>query len=289
MDTTHWLGALGDEFVRGDVTAGAVVDRGLADLVREVPGFTTPSELAVLRSAARHMPGDETYLEVGTFKGRSICAAMMDAPGGDFVAVENFQEFGMVGEDARRELLDHVRERGEGRRLRLVDGDCFDVLARPGLVEKPVGVYFYDGAHTGLAHWLALAVAEPLLADEALVLIDDASWPMVRRATERYIAARPEWEVLLDLRARCQDDPIWANGLLVLRHRRRDQGSGLTVGARLLRRFQVHMRGPATGLIWRALHRFPQLVPLAKRLVPKRSRSVPPAGSGAELSGGDMR
>jgi len=37
----------------------------------------------------------------------------------------------------------------------------------------------------------------------------------------------------------------------------------------------VHARGPATSLVWRALHRFPGLVPLAKRVVPKSSRTVP--------------
>ena len=52
---------------------------------------------------------------------------------------------------------------------------------KPGVVPEPVGVYFYDGGHTWLAHYLALGVAEPLLADEALVLVDDASWPLVAR------------------------------------------------------------------------------------------------------------
>ena len=273
MNIDAFLEALPDAFI-GDLADGGVADGRLMDLAEEVPGFTTPSELAVLATAARLLPLDEVYLEVGAFKGRSICAAMIDAPDRDFVAIENFLEFGMLGREARAELLTHVRQRGDGRNLRLVEGDCFDVMSRPAFLEKKIGVYFYDGAHSGLAHWLALAVVEPLLADEALVLVDDASWPVVRRATDRYTVGRPGWSVVADLRAKQQDDPVWANGLLVMRFRRVAAVRPLSSAVQVRRRFQVHVRGPATAVVWRLLKRFPQLVPLAKRLVPRRSRSV---------------
>src|SRR6266508_3330671 len=51
--------------------------------------------------------------------------------------------------------------------------DCFRLLRRERLLEAPVGVYFYDGAHGRLPHYLALGVAEPWLADRALVVVDD--------------------------------------------------------------------------------------------------------------------
>jgi hypothetical protein len=150
------------------------------------------------------------------------------------------------------------------------------VLARRDAVPAPVGVYFYDGAHTGLAHYLALGVVEPLLADEAVVLVDDASWPMVAAATRRYIDRHQGWTVLRDVRAAADHDERWANGLLVLRYRRPPGGPRVMArDVRWRRLLQVHARGPATSLVWRALHRFPGLVPLAKRVVPKSSRTVP--------------
>jgi len=243
-----------------------------------VPGFTTPLELAVLRLAASLLPPDEAYLEVGTFKGRSTCAAALDASGGSFYAVEAFTEFGMVAGSARAELRGALDRWAPGGRVHLLDGDCFDLLARRHALDLPVGVYFYDGAHTGLAHYLALGVAEPLLADEALVLVDDATWPMVADATARYLARHPGWDVLHDFRADRDDDPRWANGLLVLRFRR---PAGATLGmapdVRWRRHLQVRLRGPATSLVWHSLHRFPGLVPFAKRLAPSRSRRVRPA------------
>ena len=187
MDTKAFLAALDGAF-DGRPELGVPLDPRYAAVADDVTGFTTPAELAVLNLAARMLPEGEAYLEVGTFKGRSLCGALVDAPHRRYVAVENFMEFGMLGAEARRELVGNLeRYAGDRNDVRLLEGDCFKLLARPDAVGEPVGVYFYDGAHTGMAHYLALGVVEPLLADEALVLVDDASWPMVARATTAYV------------------------------------------------------------------------------------------------------
>ncbi len=276
MDTAAFLDAMPAAF-DGDIAKGRPVDPRYDEIAERVAGFTTPGELAVLHLAASRLPAGEAYLEVGTYKGRSICAALLDAPPERlFVSVENFTEFGMVGEAARTELLANLGHYSSGHdAFRLVDGDCFAVLARAGVLDRPVGVYFYDGAHTGMAHFLALGVVEPLLADEALVLVDDATWPMVREATLRYVHRHAGWSVLTTLDAASDHDPLWANGLMILSYRR-PPGTRRLIPAdtRWRRSVQVYARGPATKVIWRTLDRFPQLVPVAKRLVPKRSRQV---------------
>lgn len=278
MDTAAFAAEL-DGLFAGPLEDGVPADGRFAEVTERVSGFSTPAELAVLNHAAARLPAGEAYLEVGTFKGRSLAGALLDAPDRAFVAVENFQEFGMLAVESRAELDSVVTEYGDGRRLTLHDGDCFRVLARAGAVPEPVGVYFYDGAHTGLAHYLALGVVEPLLADEALVLVDDATWPMVAESTRRYLARHPGWTVLRDIRAASDHDPRWANGLLVLAyHRPAGAARAMAPDVRWRRLLQVYARGPATGLIWRTLHRFPGLVPLAKRLVPGRSRTVSSAG-----------
>jgi hypothetical protein len=275
VDTSAFAAAV-DGLFAGPLDDGVPTDPRFAGITADVAGHSTPAELAVLNLAARLLPPGEAYLEVGSLKGRSMAGTLLDAPDRAYVAVESFREFGMLAEASRAELADNLRRYGAGHRLTLHDGDCFAVLARPGAVPEPVGVYFYDGAHTGLAHYLALGVAEPLLADEALVLVDDSSYPMVAAATRRYLAAHPGWTVLRDIRASTDHDPRWANGLLVLAYQRPAGGvRGLTADVRWRRLLQVYARGPATSLVWRALNRWPGLVPLATRLVPKRSRTVP--------------
>lgn len=276
MDTHAFLARL-DEVFAGDPQLGAVRDPRFAGVVADVAGFSTAAELAVLNLAARLLPEDEVYLEVGVFKGRSVCGALVDAPDRTYLAIENFMEFGMVGEDARRELCTNLSEHASDFDVRLLQGDCFQILNDPSSMPGPVGVYFYDGVHTGLAHHLALALVQPLLADEALVLVDDASWPMVRRATLRFLADRADWTVLQDFRAETDDDPVWANGLMVLRYRRTHRSApGVDARTRVRRQLQVRVRGPFASTVWRTLHRHPGLVPIAKRLVPTRSRTITP-------------
>ncbi len=240
MDTAAFAAAL-DGMFDGPLADGVPRDARFAAVAAEVPGFTTPAELAVLNLAARMLPAGEAYLEVGTFKGRSLCGTLLDAPDRSYLAVENFQEFGMVAGSSRAELARHLDRYVAGHRLVLHDADCFRLLARPDPVPEPVGVYFYDRRHPG-------------------------------------------WTELRDIRAPRDHDSRWANGMLLLAYRRPPGAAHRMTGdVRWRRAVQVHLRAPATALVWRSLHRLPWLVPLAKRLVPKRSRTVP-AGVGADGS-----
>lgn len=278
MDCSAFVAQI-DTLFDGALADGQPRDARFAAIAEDVAGFCTPAELAVVNAAARALPEGEAYLEVGTFKGRSICAAALDSPRRRLFAVENFQEFGMLSESAKEELQANLRRHTTGATLELLEGDCFRLLARRDAIGEPVGVYFYDGAHTWLAHYLALGVIEPLLADEALVLVDDASWPVVGRATRAYLARHRGWQVLRDIRAERDHDHRWANGLMVIGFSRpagaRSGRRGMSWDVRILRVVQTQLAGRWEALVWRALHRFQWLVPVARRLVPKRSHTVP--------------
>lgn len=276
MDTGRFLAAVPDLF-DGDPLTGAPQDRRWADLVsgpQQVSGFTGPNELAVLNLAARLLPADEVYLEVGTFKGRSLCAAVQDAGDQKFVAMENFLEFGMAGREARAELEANLQQHAADADVQLLEGDCFKLMVEPDLLPGPVGVYFYDGEHTLLSHYLALAVVEPLLADEALVLVDDATWPVVQRAHSAFLKRHPGWRLAAEWDAREADDPLWSNGLHALTFRRvgRHQGLGRTDEA--LRRYQAHVQDRLNSVAWKAASRFPGPAKEAARWVMGRSRRI---------------
>ena len=172
MKTSAFFEALPALFTP-DVQSGDPVDGSWKGLASQVAGYTAVNELAVLNEAARHLPEGEAYLEVGTFKGRSICAAVRGNAGKKFVVMENFMEFGMAGEMAREELMTNLAEHASDADVELLEGDCFKLMVEPGALDRPVGVYFYDGEHTLLSHYLALAAVEPedfvadILADPA--------------------------------------------------------------------------------------------------------------------------
>jgi predicted O-methyltransferase YrrM len=267
----------------GDLRADQPVDRRFRDVLADVPGMATEHKLALLNLAAAHLGPGEAYLEVGSFKGLSLIGAMLGNPGRRFYAIENFLEFNPDG-TARAELEANLARWAGSGRARVLEGDCFDLLRRGQGPEEPVGVYFYDGAHGRLPHYLALGVAEPWLADRALVVIDDASWPIVARATDRYVAAHPGYRLLFDLAADHEEDPRWWNGVRVYAFERspaRGQARrrvGLDTAWRLLA-YDLLYR-PAVRVAWKTLPRHPGLCAAVLKVVPLASRRVPVGDGG---------
>lgn len=276
MNVSAFLDEIDDLF-DGPAQTASPRDPSYLALCGDVEGMTTPNEIAVLNRAAQHLPSDEIYLEVGTYRGRSICGAVRGVEKTAFFAIENFVEFGMLGEESRTSLMGNLRKYASGKDVTLLEGDAFGLMTQSEVLTSPVGVYFYDGEHTTLAHYLALGVAEPLLADEALVLVDDASWPMVQSAHRKYIARHPGWTVERRFDAAEQDDPHWANGLHVLRYRR-PAGANRTLSGdvRALLFVQRFVVGPSRKAVWKTLHRYPKLAPLAKKVNPTASSTVRP-------------
>jgi predicted O-methyltransferase YrrM len=279
MDLEAFQGGLAGLF-GGDLRADHPVDRRFAAVLADVPGMATENKLALLNLAAAHLEPGEAYLEVGSFKGLSLIGAMLGNQGRRFYAIESFLEFNLDGDRARPELEANLARWVELDQVRLLEGDCFRLLRTGGRLEEPVGVYFYDGAHGRLPHYLALGVAERWLADRALVVIDDASWPIVSQATDRYLAAHPGYRLLFDLAAEHEEDPRWWNGVRVYAFERpvalgRDQAParGWDMAWRLLA-YDLLYR-PATRVAWKTLPRHPALCSTVLKVVPLASKRVP--------------
>ncbi|HEY6591351.1 MAG TPA: hypothetical protein VI751_10030, partial [Actinomycetota bacterium] len=129
-----------------------------------------------------------------------------------------------------------------------------------------------------------------------LVVIDDASWPIVARATDRYVAAHPGYRLLFDLAAEHEEDPRWWNGVHVYAFERppaearaggrRGVGGrhgpggrrGLDTAWRLLA-YDLLYR-PAMRAAWRTLPRHPGLCAAVLKVVPLASRRVPVGDGG---------
>lgn len=271
MDTSKFFAELPALFT-GDPQESDPVDGYWDTVKKDVAGYTSSNELAILNLAAQLMPADEAYLEVGTFKGRSLCGAVRDAGDKKFYAMENFMEFGMAGQEARAELFTNLETYGKDADVDLLEGDCFKLMVEPGTVDRPVGVYFYDGEHTLLSHYLALAVAEPLLADEALVLIDDATWPVVQRAHRLFLKRHQGWEISATWDAKEADDPRWANGLHALTFKR-VAPSRLSREDEAMRRYQTTVQDRVNAVAWKAADKMPGVVKAGAKVL-SRSRAI---------------
>ena len=238
-------------------------DRRFAELRAAISGQAVENTLAVLNFAGHHLEPGEVYLEAGALRGLSICAAALDNADGLFVTVDNFSQFGGPVDECRANI-----ETWTAGNVELVDSSVWDYIPR---ISAPVGVWFYDARHEWWDQWRALEMLKPFLADEALVLVDDASWREVGTANTAFVSAHPRFQFVARFRAARDSDPRWWNGLDVIAYRR----SLPAADQRLLRRAR---RRPLVmyGMCWRAFavtrHHVRHLPARARRAVGRLAR-----------------
>lgn len=191
------------------------------DLCPDVDGMMSIKKQRLLNLAFANLPSGEAYLEVGTFKGKSLISAMHGNPIRPVIACDNFNEFRDLGNDLGETRKNLARY---GLEERVTFWDCdFRSVYTPDRIPHPIGLYFYDGAHDYEAQYDAIALAEPFLADSALVLVDDWRYDVdsgsrAREATLNAIGKSPHaWELMYELPARFNGDrAMWWNGVGVL-------------------------------------------------------------------------
>jgi predicted O-methyltransferase YrrM len=200
------LPAVFDEFPGGQPR-----DPRFAELLEAVPGLAKPNNLALLNHAASLLPPGESYVEIGSLRGTSLIAAQLDNEG-DFVAIDSFEHPNASPEQLRQNLERH----GPAGRVTVLEGDAFELLRGGALDGRRVGVYYYDAFHSYEAQLDGLRLAEPHLADEALLIVDDSDWDQVGRATRDYLAEQPSARLALDLKGKDHGHPEWWEGVHVI-------------------------------------------------------------------------
>jgi hypothetical protein len=187
-------------------------DERFAAVLEEVPGLARPNNLALLNLAASCVPPGETYVEVGAFRGSSLIGALLDNDGVEFVAIDDFSHSG----SSREELERNLARFDLGGRVTILEGDAFELLPAGALAGQHVGVYYYDAAHTYEQQLDGLLLAEPYLADDALLIVDDTDWDFVDAAVRDYRAQRPNVTSLLRIEGKDKGQPWWWEGVEVM-------------------------------------------------------------------------
>ena len=186
-------------------------DERFAEVHAEVPNVARPNNLALLNAAASLLEGDEVYVELGTFHGASLIAALL----GNEARGIGVDRFGF--RDATRERAEaNLARYGVGDRAEILEGDAFDLLRGGALDGRTVGVYYYDAAHDYESHIQGLRLAEPHLAERALLIVDDSDWEQVGRATRDYLATQPRARLLLAVEGSSRGMPWWWEGMHVI-------------------------------------------------------------------------
>jgi len=166
----------------------------------------------IVNSIARCLKPGSLYLNVGTFEGFTFFSGLAGNPHITGIGVDNFSLYG-----GPRDKFNNGFERYKTESTHFYEMDFrayFENRHR-----EPIGFYFYDGPHDYQNQYDGVKLAEPYLARDAIILVDDTNDPEVRRATLDFIGERDEYRLLVDLRTARDEHPTFWNGLMVIGRR----------------------------------------------------------------------
>ena len=185
--------------------------RRFDDVLEGVPGLARENNLALLNLAASLLPEGESYVEVGSYRGTSLVAALRENDA-DAVAIDDFS----LGDGSREQLEANLARFGLAGRPEILEGDFEKILRGDALGGRRVGVYYYDAGHSYEQQLAGLRLIEPHLADEALLVVDDSDWERVERADRDYLASQPHARLLFDIPGDDKGFPHWWKGVHVI-------------------------------------------------------------------------
>jgi len=175
---------------------GLLSDKGKGVL----DGLSGRATVGALQRFVRWFAGreDVCYLEIGVFQGLSLLTVAIEFPDFPCFGIDNFSIL-----DPRGENLGIVQERVRklgARNAHLINHD-FEVSLEnlPDFIgDKKVGVFFIDGAHDYRSQLMALLLIKPHLADDAVIVIDDANYPDVRQSTRDFLLSHPDFKMVFE-------------------------------------------------------------------------------------------
>ena len=198
-------------------------DRFLAsffDSCFDIQGMCSIKKQMLLKIAASCINENEGYLEIGTYSGKSLISAMQSGSSASFYACDDFSEQ-ITTENTQEILMNNLSRYGFSEKVHFFNGD-FRRFMNNKFITVPISVYFYDGAHDLESQYDGIKYIEPLLADKAIVIIDDwrfgpDSTSYAKKGTELAVSeSNRSWELLYDLPSRFNGDlGMWWNGVAV--------------------------------------------------------------------------
>lgn len=189
-------------------------DTRFSEVLEKIDGMTTASVLQLLNHAVSCMEPGEIYCELGCLRGSTLVGALLGQKDKFAVAVDNFSEHD-PGHNYQM-LRSNLTKFNLDPQVAFYDRDFEKQLIDLRSDNRKIGVYFYDAAHDYRSQLMGLLLAVPLLAERALIIVDDTNGPPTRQGTLDFLAARPEAELLLDIRTPGNAHPSFWNGMVVI-------------------------------------------------------------------------
>ena len=199
-------------------TAFERAEQGLSNITHDIismEGMTGTKTRHFYNNLLNH--SDIRYLEIGTWKGSSVCSAMYHNHA-LVTCIDNWSEF----QGPKAIFLENFEKYKGENNATYIENDCFEIDTK---TLPSYNVFLYDGDHTKESHYKALTHYYNCLDDSFVFIVDDWNWQDVRDGTKESIADLG-LEILYEKEIRLTDDnsvtpePLlstgWWNGLYVV-------------------------------------------------------------------------
>lgn len=118
---------------------------------------------------------DARYLEIGVWKGSSLCSAMSNNNDLICLGIDNWSEF-----DGPKDKFMVNYDKYKVENAKFMEENCWNVFTdRIG----KFNIYMYDGQHSQQSHYFSLKHYLNCLDDIFIFLVDDWNWVQVQRGT----------------------------------------------------------------------------------------------------------
>lgn len=122
---------------------------------------------------------DARYLEIGTWKGSTVCSALYNNQPELAVAMDNFSEFNGPREEFKQNIQKYIT----CNNFHFFDVDCFQFDLSQ--ISQQFNIYLYDGEHSESSHELALSYYYNKLENTFIYLCDDWNDKSVAAGTRK--------------------------------------------------------------------------------------------------------
>jgi hypothetical protein len=169
--------------------------------IYDVEGFCGRKFRLFLNNLVRSMAGDARYLEVGVFKGATLCPVIS----GNTVRAIGIDNWSWDKDNVCTTTFykNLAKFKTTQSVVSVIENNFRNV--NPAIMGKN-NIYFYDGSHEEKDQYDGIAWAIEGLDDTSIVLVDDWNWPQVRRGTMNALRdAKVNIDYVLELRTTFDD------------------------------------------------------------------------------------
>lgn len=138
-------------------------------LYENIGGWCSPPTMLLLNTIVSHfMESTDNYLEIGTYRGKSLIAALLGNKVNAWV-IDAFEKHLPDGLNIKRIWNENINLFNLRDRITLFEQNCHE-FNRP---LPPIDFFYYDGNHDSCHTYEALKKFESNLSDNAIIIVDD--------------------------------------------------------------------------------------------------------------------